>query len=127
MPQEHKYHMDNNLCLYCGKPRHKATECTALPNHHPQLGSCPTPSTLRQVETNNENSRPTSDNRAVLSALGTMQLGELGINQRHMLGDSMVQSNPLESQRRPGGDLPFIPKEDSNVVMQNDPSFLNIL
>jgi hypothetical protein len=34
-PQERKHHMDNNLCLYCSKPRHKATECMALPNHHP--------------------------------------------------------------------------------------------
>jgi len=22
--EEQKYRMDNNLCLYCGKPRHKA-------------------------------------------------------------------------------------------------------
>jgi hypothetical protein len=70
--QEHKHHMDNNLCLYCGKPGHKATECMALPNHCSRPGSHPTPSTLQQVETNDENSRPTSDNGAVLSALGTM-------------------------------------------------------
>jgi hypothetical protein len=127
MPQECKHHMDNNLCLYCGKPGHKATECTALPNCCPQLGSHPTPSTLRQVDTNDKNSRLTSDDGAVLSALGTMQLGELGINQGCILGDSMVRSNPLGSQRRLGGDLPFIPKEDSNVVMQDDPSFPNIL
>ena len=24
--------MDNNLCLYCGKARHKAIECKAPPN-----------------------------------------------------------------------------------------------
>jgi hypothetical protein len=24
--------MDNNLCLYCGKPGHKAIECKAPPN-----------------------------------------------------------------------------------------------
>jgi hypothetical protein len=119
--------MDNNLCLYCSKPRHKATKCIAPPNCHPRLGSHPTPSTLWQVETNDENSRPTSDNGAVLSALGTMRLGKLGINQGHILGDSMVWSNPLGSQRRPGGDLPFIPEEDNDVVMQDDLSFPNIL
>jgi hypothetical protein len=27
--------MDNNLCLYCGKPGHKAIECKALPNKQP--------------------------------------------------------------------------------------------
>jgi hypothetical protein len=35
-PDERKYHMDNNLCLYCGKPRHKAQECQALPNRFPK-------------------------------------------------------------------------------------------
>jgi hypothetical protein len=79
------------------------------------------------VETNDENSRPTSDDGAVLSALGTMRLGELGINQGSILGDSMVRSNPLENQRRPGGDLPSILEDDNNVVMQDDPSFPNIL
>jgi len=28
--------MDNNLCLYCGKPRHKAQDCKALPNQFPK-------------------------------------------------------------------------------------------
>jgi hypothetical protein len=27
--------MDNNLCLYCGKPGHKAIECKAPPNKQP--------------------------------------------------------------------------------------------
>jgi hypothetical protein len=27
--------MDNNLCLYCGKPGHKAIECKAPPNKWP--------------------------------------------------------------------------------------------
>ena len=35
-PAERKYCMDNNLCLYCGKPGHKALECTALPNWFPK-------------------------------------------------------------------------------------------
>jgi hypothetical protein len=29
---ERKHCMDNNLCLYCGKPGHKAIECKAPPN-----------------------------------------------------------------------------------------------
>jgi hypothetical protein len=27
--------MDNNLCLYCSKPGHKAIECKAPPNKRP--------------------------------------------------------------------------------------------
>jgi hypothetical protein len=32
---ERKHRMNNNLCLYCGKPGHKAIECKALPNKWP--------------------------------------------------------------------------------------------
>jgi hypothetical protein len=46
-----------------------------------------------------------------------MWLGELGINQGCILGDSMVWSNPLGNQRRLGGDLPSIIEEDNDVVM----------
>jgi hypothetical protein len=28
--------MDNNLCLYCGKSRHKAQDCRAPPNRFPK-------------------------------------------------------------------------------------------
>jgi hypothetical protein len=28
--------MDNNLCLYCGKPGHKAQDCQAPPNRFPK-------------------------------------------------------------------------------------------
>jgi hypothetical protein len=35
-PEERKHHMDNNLCLYCGKLRHKAQDCKALPNQFPK-------------------------------------------------------------------------------------------
>jgi hypothetical protein len=35
-PEERKYHMDNNLCLYCGKPGHKAQDCRAPPNKFPK-------------------------------------------------------------------------------------------
>ena len=29
-PQEHQCHMDNSLCLFCGKTRHIAKECPKL-------------------------------------------------------------------------------------------------
>jgi hypothetical protein len=35
-PEERKYCMDNNLCLYCGKPGHKAQDCQAPPNKFPK-------------------------------------------------------------------------------------------
>ena len=31
-PQEKQHRMDNNLCLYCGKPGHRATDCPAKKN-----------------------------------------------------------------------------------------------
>jgi hypothetical protein len=34
--EERKHCMDNNLCLYCGEPRHKAQDCQALPNRFPK-------------------------------------------------------------------------------------------
>jgi hypothetical protein len=43
-PGEQKHRMDNNLCLYCGKPGHKAIECKAPPNKRPGTK-------LRQVDT----------------------------------------------------------------------------
>ena len=43
-PDEHKYHMDNNLCLYCGKPGHKAQDCRAPPNKFPKAP-------IRRIET----------------------------------------------------------------------------
>ena len=46
-PAEHKHRMDNNLCLYCGKPRHRAIACTEPPNKYPGTKS-------RQVETISE-------------------------------------------------------------------------
>jgi len=35
-PEERKHRMDNNLCLYCGKPGHKAQDCRAPPNRFPK-------------------------------------------------------------------------------------------
>jgi hypothetical protein len=35
-PEERKHRMDNNLCLYCEKPRHKAQDCRAPPNRFPK-------------------------------------------------------------------------------------------
>jgi len=34
-PEEHKRRIDNNLCLYCGIPRHITVNCTTLPNSQP--------------------------------------------------------------------------------------------
>ena len=34
--EERKHRMDNNLCLYCGKPKHKAQDCQAPPNKFPK-------------------------------------------------------------------------------------------
>jgi len=34
-PEERKRRIDNNLCLYCGIPRHIAINCTTLPNSQP--------------------------------------------------------------------------------------------
>jgi hypothetical protein len=39
-PGERKHRMDNNLCLYCGKPGHKAIECKAPPNKRPGTKLC---------------------------------------------------------------------------------------
>jgi hypothetical protein len=35
-PEERKHCMDNNMCLYCGKPRHKAQDCRAPLNRFPK-------------------------------------------------------------------------------------------
>jgi Retrotransposon gag protein len=35
-PEECKHRMDNNLCLYCGKPQHKAQDYRALLNKFPK-------------------------------------------------------------------------------------------
>jgi hypothetical protein len=37
---ERKHCIDNNLCLYCGKPGHKAIECKAPPNKQPGTKLC---------------------------------------------------------------------------------------
>ena len=50
-PGERQHRIDNNLCLYCGKPGHKAIECTAPPNKRPGTK-------LRQVETTERDEEP---------------------------------------------------------------------
>jgi len=45
-PAERKHRMDNNLCLYCGKPGHKAQDCTAPPNRFPR----PPASSIRRID-----------------------------------------------------------------------------
>jgi hypothetical protein len=37
---ERKHCIDNNLCLYCSKPGHKAIECKAPPNKWPGTKLC---------------------------------------------------------------------------------------
>ena len=65
-PGEQQHRIDNNLCLYCGKPGHKAIECTAPPNKHP--GTQVRQGTkLRQVETAERDEEPDDplDDRSV--------------------------------------------------------------
>jgi len=45
-PAERKHRLDNNLCLYCGKPGHKASECTAPPNRFPR----PPNTSIRRID-----------------------------------------------------------------------------
>ena len=39
-PAERKHRIDNNLCLYCGKPGHRAIACTEPPNKCPGTKLC---------------------------------------------------------------------------------------
>ena len=59
-PGERQHCIDNNLCLYCSKPGHKAIECTAPPN------KCPG-TKLQQVETAERDEEPDDplDDRSV--------------------------------------------------------------
>jgi len=51
-PEERKRRIDNNLCLYCGIPRHIAINCTALPNSRPGSSFRPQSSgpSIRQID-----------------------------------------------------------------------------
>jgi hypothetical protein len=44
-PEERQHRVDNNLCLYCGKGGHVASDCKAAPNKRPY----PPKASLRQV------------------------------------------------------------------------------
>ena len=59
-PGERQHRIDNNLCLYCGKPGRKAIECMAPPNKHPGTK-------LQQVETADRDEEPDDplDDRSV--------------------------------------------------------------
>ena len=59
-PEEWQHRIDNNLCLYCGKPGHKAIECTVPPNKRPRTK-------LQQVETAERDEEPDDplDDRSV--------------------------------------------------------------
>ena len=59
-PGEQQHRIDNNLCLYCGKPGHKAIECMAPLNKRPGTK-------LQQVETTERDEEPDDplDDRSV--------------------------------------------------------------
>ena len=63
-PTERKHRMDNNLCLYCSKPGHRAIACTEPPNKRPGTK-------LRQVETISEEGISNTD---LLEESGVNQL-----------------------------------------------------
>jgi hypothetical protein len=69
---ERKHCMDNNLCLYCGKPGHKAIECKAPPNKRPGTK-------LRQVDMipEEEISNTTSLDESRVNQMSTNQYAPL--------------------------------------------------
>jgi hypothetical protein len=65
-PAERKHHMDNNLCLYCGKPRHKAQDCQAPPNRFPKAP-------IRRIDTILEEDKPIEKPDAKINVLDSNQ------------------------------------------------------
>ena len=71
--EERKHRMDNNLCLYCGKPGHKAIECRAPPNKRPKpQGSG---NNLRQMG-NNTSTQETADEPQEDPVIGAMSANQ---------------------------------------------------
>ena len=68
--EEQKYRMDNNLCLYCGKPRHKAQNCRAPPNHFPK-------SPIRRIDTIPEEDKSIEKPDAEINVLDSNQFALL--------------------------------------------------
>ena len=62
--------MDNNLCLYCGKPGHKAQDCRAPPNRFPKAP-------IRRIETIPEEDKPIEKPDAEINVLDSNQFAVL--------------------------------------------------
>jgi len=69
-PEERKHHMDNNLCLYCGKPGHKAQDCRAPPNRFPKAP-------IRRINTIPEEDKPIEKPDAEINVLDSNQFAVL--------------------------------------------------
>ena len=69
-PEERKYRMDNNLCLYCGKPGHKAQDCRAPPNRFPKAP-------IRRIETIPEEDKSIEKPDAEINVLDSNQFAVL--------------------------------------------------
>ena len=84
-PGERQHCIDNNLCLYCGKPGHKALECTAPLNKRPRTK-------LRQVETAERDEEP--DN-----PLDDQSVNIVGVEETPLpfgFEDSMAAPTPMD-------------------------------
>jgi hypothetical protein len=69
-PEERKYCMDNNLCLYCGKPGHKAQDCRAPPNRFPKAP-------IRRIDTIPEEDKSIEKPDAEINVLDSNQFAVL--------------------------------------------------
>jgi len=69
-PEERKHHMDNNLCLYCGKPRYKAQDCRAPPNRFPKAP-------IQRIDTISEEDKSTEKPDAEINVLDSNQFALL--------------------------------------------------
>jgi hypothetical protein len=62
--------MDNNLCLYCGKPGHKAQDCKAPLNRFPKAS-------IRRIDTIPEEDKSIKKLDAEINVLDSNQLALL--------------------------------------------------
>jgi hypothetical protein len=70
--EERKHRMDNNLCLYCGKLRHKAQDCRALLNQFPKAP-------IRRMDTILEEDKLTEKPDAEINVLNLNQFALLAL------------------------------------------------
>jgi hypothetical protein len=71
-PEERKHRMDNNLCLYCGKPEHKAQDCRAPPNRFPKAP-------IRRIDTIPEEDKSIEKPDAEINVLDSNQFTLLAL------------------------------------------------